>query len=55
VAGSGLTAPQAAGNLKEWGILVHAFSKTMIRLVTHLDVSREDIAKALEAFRRVFR
>jgi threonine aldolase len=55
VAGSGLTAPQVAGAMKEMGILIHAFSPTRIRLVTHLDVSIEDIEKALDAFRKVFR
>ena len=52
---SGMSAPQAAGLMKDKGVLIHAFGKTQIRLVTHLGVSPEDVEKALEAFRRVFR
>ena len=37
------------------GVLIHAFGKTQIRLVTHLGISSEDVEKALEAFRLVFR
>jgi threonine aldolase len=36
--------------MKHHGILIHAFGKTQIRLVTHLDVSGEDIEIALKAF-----
>jgi threonine aldolase len=54
VAASGLTAPNIAASMKEMGILIHAFAPTRIRLVTHLDVSREDVEKALKAFRKVF-
>jgi threonine aldolase len=39
--------------MKKEGILIHAFGKTQIRLVTHLDVSAEDIEKALKSFERV--
>lgn len=53
VAGSGLTTHQVAGVMKELGVLVHAFSKNGIRLVTHIDVSQGDIEKALDAFKRV--
>ena len=52
---SGMSAPQAAGLMKDKGVLIHAFGKTQIRLVTHLGVSPEDVEKALEAFRSVFR
>ncbi len=52
---SGMTAPQAAGFMKDKGILIHAFGKTQVRLVTHLGVSSADVKKALEAFRKVFR
>jgi len=52
---SGLTALQAAGAMKKKGVLIHAFEKTRIRLVTHLDVSSADVEKALAAFKKVFR
>jgi threonine aldolase len=55
VTASGLTAPQAAESTKKKGVLIHAFGKTQIRLVTHLGISPEDVEKALEAFRKVFR
>ncbi len=51
---SGMTAPQAAESLKQRGVLIHAFGKTQVRLVTHLGVAQEDIEKALEAFKRIF-
>jgi threonine aldolase len=52
---SGITAPQAAASLKQRGVLIHAFGKTQVRLVTHLGVAQEDMEKALEAFKRFFR
>ncbi len=52
---SGMTAPQVAGFMKDKGVLIHAFGKTQIRLVTHLGVSPEEVEKALDAFRKVFR
>jgi threonine aldolase len=48
------TAPQIAEAMKKRGVLIHAFEKSRIRLVTHLDVSRADIRKALAAFKEVF-
>lgn len=51
----GRTAPEVAGFMKEKGVLIHAFGKTQIRLVTHLGISPEDIERTLEAFRQVFR
>ncbi len=53
VADTGMTAPQVAEAMKKEGVLIHAFGKTQIRLVTHLDVSAEDIEKALKAFEKV--
>ena len=41
--------------MKDKGVLIHAFGKTQIRLVTHLGISPEAVEKALEAFRKVFR
>jgi threonine aldolase len=55
VVSSGMTASQVAGFMKDKQALIHAFGKTQVRMVTHLGVSPEDIEKALEAFRQVFR
>jgi len=54
-ADAGMTAAQVTEAMKKEGVLIHAFGKTQIRLVTHLDVSSEDIEKALKAFKKVFR
>jgi threonine aldolase len=53
VANTGMTAPQVAEAMKKERILIHAFGRTQIRLVTHLDVSSEDIEVALKAFEKV--
>jgi threonine aldolase len=53
VANTRMTALQVAEMMKKESILIHAFGKTQIRLVTHLDVTAEDIEKALKAFRKV--
>jgi threonine aldolase len=53
VAGTGMTPLQVRDAIKKEGILIHAVSKTEIRLVTHLDVSKEDIERALKAFKKV--
>ena len=50
-----MTATQVAEAMKKEGILVHAFAKMQIRLVTHLDVTAEQIEKALKAFKKVLR
>ncbi len=50
---TGMTAPQMAEAMKRNGVLIHPIGKTQIRLVTHLDVSHEDIEVALKAFRKV--
>jgi threonine aldolase len=50
---TGKTAPQVAEAVKIEGVLIHVTGKTRIRLVTHLDVTREDIEIALAAFRKV--
>jgi threonine aldolase len=51
----GMTAPQVRDEMKKKGVLIHPFGKTQIRLVTHLDVSKEDIEAALKAFKKVLR
>jgi len=53
VAGTGITPIQIRDEIKKEGVLIHAVGKTQIRLVTHLDVSKEDIEVALKAFKRV--
>ncbi len=50
---TGKTSLEIAEALKSWGILIHPFGKTQIRLVTHLDVTEEDIEVALKAFEKV--
>jgi len=51
---TGITGSQVAEAIKKEGILIHALGKTQIRLVTHLDVSNEDIEEAIKAFEKVF-
>jgi threonine aldolase len=53
IANAGITAAQVAEAMKKEGVLIHAIGKTQIRLVTHLDVTAEDIEKALKAFKKV--
>jgi threonine aldolase len=53
VVNTGMTAPQVTEAMKREGVLIHAFGKTHIRLVTHLDVSNEDIDRGLQAFEKV--
>jgi threonine aldolase len=53
VAETKMTPAQIRDEMKKEGILIHAVGKTRIRLVTHLDVSKEDIETALKAFRKV--
>ena len=50
---TGKTAAQVAETMKKERILIYATGKTRIRLVTHLDVNREEIETALKAFQRV--
>jgi threonine aldolase len=51
--GTGMTAYEVTEAMKKKGVLIHPVGKTQIRLVTHLDVNREDIETALKAFREV--
>jgi threonine aldolase len=55
IAEMGMTAPQVRDEMKKKGVLIHPFGKTQIRLVTHLDVSKDDIETALKAFKKVLR
>ena len=52
---TGWTAPDLARAVREHGIEVGAFGPTLIRAVTHLGVSRDDIERALAVFERVLR
>jgi threonine aldolase len=54
IADTGMIASQVAEAIKKEGVLIHAFGKTQIRLVTHLDVSNDDIEGALKAIEKVF-
>jgi threonine aldolase len=55
VAQAGRTASQVVETMKKDRILIHALGTTEIRLVTHLDISSEDIEIALNAFKKIFR
>ena len=55
VAGTGMTSPAVRDAMKNEGVLMNALPGNEIRLVTHLDVSRDDIDKSLAAFRKVIR
>ncbi|HUL29346.1 MAG TPA: low-specificity L-threonine aldolase [Thermodesulfobacteriota bacterium] len=54
VANTGMTAAEVGEAMRNQNVLVHAFGKTQIRLVTHLDVSADEIVSVLKAFRKVF-
>ncbi len=49
------TPEQAAEALRQEGVLLVPFGKTLLRAVTHLDVSRKDIEQAILVLRKVFR
>ena len=53
VADSAMKGPQLAESMKKEGVLIHPIGKTQIRLVTHLDVTAEDIEKTLKAFEKI--
>ena len=53
VAGTGMTSPAVRDAMKNEGVLMNALPGNEIRVVTHLDVTRDDIDKALAAFRKV--
>ena len=55
VAQTGMTAPQIAEAMKKEGVLIYAFRKDKIRMVTHLDVNLDDVETALKAFRKILR
>lgn len=47
------TAREVAGRLKEKGILAAALGRNVIRMVTHLDVTREQCDRAVEVIREL--
>jgi len=51
--GTAIRSAQLAEAMKKEGVLIHAISKTQIRLVTHLDVTDKDIEKTLKAFEKI--
>lgn len=53
VAGTGISAPALAAALLERGIRIGAMSETLMRAVTHLDVSEEDIEETIVAIREI--
>jgi threonine aldolase len=50
----GMEVGEVLEKLKKRGVLAVPFGKTKIRCVTHLDVNRDDIYRALEVFKQVF-
>jgi threonine aldolase len=53
VAGTGMSSPAVRDAMQKEGVLMNALPGNEIRVVTHLDVSRDDIDKALAAFKKV--
>jgi threonine aldolase len=49
------TAQQLIAALNQRGLLLYATSRTMIRVVTHLDVTRQDVDMAIEILKNVMR
>ena len=47
------TGPEFCGRLKERGVLINAFSPTLLRAVTHLDVDAADIDRTAEVLAEV--
>jgi len=46
-------AEELAARLRQRGVLIHAIGPQQVRLVTHLGLRREDVLKAIGAFREV--
>ncbi len=53
VTDSGRTGAQIAEAMRQHGVLIHAFGKTQIRLVTHLEITDEDVEVAIKTFEEV--
>jgi threonine aldolase len=54
VAATGRPATEVAERLEKEGVRVSVVGRTTLRAVTHLDVSRQDIERAIAVFRRAF-
>jgi threonine aldolase len=55
VSNTGMTGSQVAESMRQERVLIHVIGRTQIRLVTHLDVSSEDIEITLKAFEKLLR
>jgi threonine aldolase len=55
VAGAGKNALEIMNEARERGVLINPEDFTTMRAVTHLDVSSEDIKRAIEVFREIIR
>ncbi len=53
VSGTGLTSTELSAKLKEHNVLASGVSPETMRMVTHLDVNRQMIDRALEVMARV--
>jgi threonine aldolase len=53
VGGTGHAAKDIGERLEKEGVRVSAMGRTKLRAVTHLDISRQDVERAIDVFRRV--
>jgi threonine aldolase len=53
VGATGRPAGEIGERLEKEGVRVSVVGRTKLRAVTHLDVSRQDIERAIEVFRQV--
>jgi threonine aldolase len=53
IIGTGLTPPDLSAKLKARGVLMNAVNSRQMRAVTHLDVSRQDCARAVEVLTEI--
>jgi threonine aldolase len=51
----GITGPQVVEEMRKEGVITIALAADAMRLVTHRDVSSEDVETSLKAFRKVFK
>ncbi|MFC1628037.1 threonine aldolase family protein [Gemmatimonadota bacterium] len=51
--GTGLSEEEVRVRLEEVGVLVHTFGRDHLRAVTHLNVTAEDISRAIKGFEKV--
>ena len=53
VSGTGVDAPELSARLEQRGTLIGAMGATMLRAVTHLDVTRDKVDEAAAQLRQV--